>query len=114
MREAWWRSTRNGTSMRFCCRAPGPPRSTHDCGSWWRAAVGSAINRPSARWYSRAELHFIRTRLIGGQLSKVRRGDLRMGLPVGLLYDPTGNIVLDPDTGVQQAIRHVFTLFARI
>jgi DNA invertase Pin-like site-specific DNA recombinase len=62
---------------------------------------------------SEAELHFIRARLIGGQLSKARRGELRMPLPVGLVYDPTGKVVLDPDTGVQQAIRHVFTLFAR-
>src|ERR1700741_1697954 len=62
---------------------------------------------------SEAELHFIRARFIGGQLSKARRGELRMGLPVGLVYDPTGKVVLDPDTGVQQAIRHVFTLFAR-
>jgi hypothetical protein len=58
-------------------------------------------------------LHFIRARLIGGQRSKARRGELRMGLPVGLAYDPAGNVVLDPDTGVQQAIRHVFSLFAR-
>ena len=63
---------------------------------------------------SEAELHFIRTRLIGGQLSKARRGELQMPLPVGLVYDPTGTVVLDPDTGVQQAIRHLFTLFARI
>ncbi len=62
---------------------------------------------------SEAELHFIRARLIGGQLSKARRGELQMGLPVGLVYDPVGKVVLDPDTGVQQAIRHVFTLFAR-
>jgi DNA invertase Pin-like site-specific DNA recombinase len=62
---------------------------------------------------SEAELHFIRARLIGGQLSKARRGELQMGLPVGLVYDPAGKVVLDPDAGVQQAIRHVFTLFAR-
>jgi DNA invertase Pin-like site-specific DNA recombinase len=62
---------------------------------------------------SEAELHFIRARLIGGQLSKARRGELRMGLPVGLVYDPAGRVVLDPDSGVQQAIRQVFTLFAR-
>ncbi|WP_176217354.1 recombinase family protein [Mycobacterium avium] len=62
---------------------------------------------------SEAELHFIRARLIAGQLSKARRGEPRMGLPVGLIYDPAGNIVLDPDSGVQQAIRQVFTLFAR-
>src|SRR4029077_17481899 len=51
--------------------------------------------------------------LMGGQRSKARRGELQMPLPVGLVYDPAGNVVLDPDTGVQQAIRHVFTLFAR-
>ena len=62
---------------------------------------------------SEAELHFIRARLIGGQLSKARRGELQMALPVGLVYDPAGKVVLDPDTGVQQAIRHLFTLFAR-
>ena len=62
---------------------------------------------------SEAELHFIRARLIGGQLSKARRGELRMPLPVGLVYDPADKIVLDPDTGVQQAIQHVFALFAR-
>src|SRR6476620_7385247 len=62
---------------------------------------------------SEAELHFIRARLVGGQLSKARRGELQMGLPVGLVYDPGGKVVLDPDTGVQQAIQHLFTLFAR-
>jgi hypothetical protein len=62
---------------------------------------------------SEAELHFIRARLIGGQLSKARRGELAMALPVRLVYDPTAKVVLDPDTGVQQAIRHLFTLFAR-
>src|SRR5829696_2511992 len=62
---------------------------------------------------SEAELHFIRARLIGGQLSKARRGELQMPLPVGLVYDPAGKVVLDPDSGVQQAIRHVFSLFAR-
>jgi DNA invertase Pin-like site-specific DNA recombinase len=55
---------------------------------------------------SEAELHFIRARLRGGQLSAARRGELRMGLPVGLVYDGAGHIVLDPDTGVQDAIRH--------
>ncbi len=62
---------------------------------------------------SEAELHFIRARLRGGQLSKARRGELPMILPVGLVYDPTGKTVLDPDAGVQQAIRHLFVVFAR-
>jgi DNA invertase Pin-like site-specific DNA recombinase len=62
---------------------------------------------------SEAELHFIRARLRGGQLSKARRGELRMALPVGLVYDPAGNVALDPDTSVQHAIRHVFASFER-
>ena len=62
---------------------------------------------------SEAELHFIRARLVGGQLSKARRGELQMPLPVGLVYDPAGKVVLDPDTGVQQTIRQLFMLFAR-
>jgi DNA invertase Pin-like site-specific DNA recombinase len=52
---------------------------------------------------SEAELHFIRARLRG----------LRMGLPVGLVYDSAGHVVLDPDAGVQQALRHLFAVFAR-
>jgi hypothetical protein len=36
-----------------------------------------------------------------------------MALPVGLVYDPAGKVVLDPDSGVQQAIRHLFAVFAR-
>jgi DNA invertase Pin-like site-specific DNA recombinase/DNA-binding transcriptional regulator YiaG len=62
---------------------------------------------------SEAELHFIRARLRGGQLSKARRGELKMGLPVGLVYDPSDKIVLDPDAGVREAIAHLFAVFAR-
>jgi len=62
---------------------------------------------------SEAELHFIRARLQGGILSKARRGELQMPLPVGLVYDPAGNVVLDPDQSVQHALRHVFTTFQR-
>ena len=49
-----------------------------------------------------AELHFIRARLQGGILSKARRGELPMPLPVGLVYDPAGKVVLDPDSAVQR------------
>ncbi|MHB1447273.1 MAG: recombinase family protein, partial [Acidimicrobiales bacterium] len=62
---------------------------------------------------SEAELHFIRARLRGGQLSKARRGELAMALPVGLVYDPAGKVTLDPDAGVQHAVRHLFATFAR-
>src|SRR6204780_3555113 len=61
---------------------------------------------------SEAELHFIKARLRGGVLSKARRGELQMPLPVGLVSDPSGHVVLDPDTAVQQALRHLFATFA--
>ena len=62
---------------------------------------------------SEAELHFIRARLRGGQLSKARRGELKIALPVGLVHDPAGRVVLDPDTGVRDAVAHLFTVFHR-
>ena len=60
---------------------------------------------------SEYELHFIRARLRGGQLSRARRGELIMPLPVGLVYDPAGHVILDPDTAIQGALRHLFTTF---
>lgn len=62
---------------------------------------------------SEAELHFLRARLRGGILSKARRGELPLPLPVGLVYDPAGKVALDPDQGVQQALRHLFATFER-
>ena len=60
---------------------------------------------------SEAELHFIRARLRGGQISKARRGELIMPLPIGLVYDAAGHVILDPDTAIQGALRHLFTTF---
>jgi DNA invertase Pin-like site-specific DNA recombinase len=62
---------------------------------------------------SEAELHFIRARLQSGILSKARRGELPMPLPVGLVYDSAQKVVLDPDRAVQDALRHLFATFAR-
>jgi len=62
---------------------------------------------------SEAELHVLRARLIGGQLAKARRGELETPLPVGLVYDATGKVVLDPDQAVQEAIRQFFETFRR-
>ncbi|MBV9536952.1 MAG: recombinase family protein [Solirubrobacterales bacterium] len=63
---------------------------------------------------SEAELHFIRARLQGGILSKARRGELPMPLPVGLVGDSASRVMLDPDAGVQQAVRHLLDTFARM
>jgi DNA invertase Pin-like site-specific DNA recombinase len=62
---------------------------------------------------SEAELHWLRQRLWGGKLAKAERGQLRFRLPVGLVYDPTGHVVLDPDQEVSEAVRLVFALFAQ-
>lgn len=62
---------------------------------------------------SEAELHLLRARLRGGVLSKARRGELAAPLPVGFVYDPAGNVTLDPDAGVRQAIRRLFATFGR-
>ena len=60
---------------------------------------------------SEAELHVLRARLLGGQRSKARRGELVMGLPIGLVYDCLGAVILDPDQQIQQALRLVFDSF---
>jgi len=60
---------------------------------------------------SEAELHFIRARLRGGVLSKARRGELILPLPVGLAYDGAGHVILEPDTAIRGAVAHLFTLF---
>lgn len=62
---------------------------------------------------SEAELHVLRARLQGGIRNKARRGELRMALPVGLIYNPAGQPVLDPDQQVQGAVQLVFETFAR-
>ena len=61
---------------------------------------------------SEAELHFIRARLRGGIISKARRGELITPLPVGLVYDAAGHVILDPDTAVRAALAHLFATFA--
>ena len=60
---------------------------------------------------SEAELHFIKARLRGGQLSKARRGELIMPLPVGLVYDAAHHVILDPDAAVRGALTHLFASF---
>ena len=62
---------------------------------------------------SEAELHLLKARLRGGQLTKARSGELMMPLPVGLVYDAAGRVVLDPDQGVRDAVAHLFATFAR-
>ena len=60
---------------------------------------------------SEAELHLLRSRLLGGKLKKASQGRLRSRPPTGLVYDPEGRVVFDPDEQIQQAIRLIFDLF---
>jgi len=61
---------------------------------------------------SEAELHWLHCRLIGGKLEKAQHGALRWRLPVGLVYEATGQIVFDPDEEIQAVVRQVFAVFA--
>ena len=62
---------------------------------------------------SEAELHMLRARLRGGLLAKARRGELRIGLPVGLVYDPLDRVVLHPDAQVRDTLHLFFRTFFR-
>ena len=64
---------------------------------------------------SEAELHMIRQRLDGGIRNKAKRGELRRGLPVGLVWgEGDGEVLLDPDEAVQGAIQTIFDRFAEL
>jgi DNA invertase Pin-like site-specific DNA recombinase len=62
---------------------------------------------------SEAELHILKARLVGGVLNKAQRGELKMPLPVGLIYDEEDKVILDPDQQVQRALRTFFAAFER-
>jgi DNA invertase Pin-like site-specific DNA recombinase len=62
---------------------------------------------------SEAELHVLRARLLGGIRNKAARGELRTGLPVGLVWGETdGEVGWHPDEAVTGVLRAVFERFA--
>ena len=63
---------------------------------------------------SEAELHVLRGRLLGGILTKAKRGELRTPLPVGFVYNSAGEVILDPDKQIQQSIHLFYKTFLRI
>lgn len=62
---------------------------------------------------SELELHTIRSRLTAGLLAKAERGELALNLPIGLLRDPSGIVVKDPDLAVQERLELVFEMFLK-
>jgi hypothetical protein len=62
---------------------------------------------------SEMELHILRARLDGGIRNKAARGELRRGLPVGLIWgEADGEILMHPDEAVTGVIAAIFGRFA--
>ena len=62
---------------------------------------------------SKAELHVLKARLVGGVLNKAQRAELKLPLPVGLVDDDNQKVTLDPNQQVQQSLRVFFATFGR-
>jgi DNA invertase Pin-like site-specific DNA recombinase len=62
---------------------------------------------------SEAELHFLKSRMIGGRRNKARRGAFRIRLPVGYVWEE-GEIRLDPDERIRDAVKLFFACFERL
>ena len=59
------------------------------------------------------ELSVMKTRLRTGAEAKAARGELKFIIPPGFVHDHAGQIVLDPDRRIQQAIRLAFDQYDR-
>ena len=60
---------------------------------------------------SEAELHLLKMRMEEGRMRQVERGELRQGLPTGLVRLPNKQVVKDPDDQVRHTIELVFSKF---
>jgi DNA invertase Pin-like site-specific DNA recombinase len=61
---------------------------------------------------SAAELHVLAGRLQESKRAAARRGELRMRLPIGYVYDAERHLVCDPHEEVRTAVADVFAAFA--
>ena len=52
--------------------------------------------------------------MLAGKRAKAQRGELALQLPVGLVREPHGTVVKDPDREVQERIALVFGTFLRV
>jgi DNA invertase Pin-like site-specific DNA recombinase len=60
---------------------------------------------------SAVELHVLAQRMQEAKRAAARRGELRLPLPVGYVYDIDGQIAMDPDQEIQAAVADVFRAF---
>jgi DNA invertase Pin-like site-specific DNA recombinase len=63
---------------------------------------------------SEYELSIFRQRSLAARDSKAKRGELRFGLPPGFCWNELGQLEMDPDERVTQAIRLIFTKFREL
>ena len=63
---------------------------------------------------SEFELGILRTRLVEAVRAKARRGELRISVPIGFLWDRDEEVRFDPDLRVQEVIRLVFRKFEEL
>jgi len=78
------------------------------------------LNNPSDRLIigvkgsmSEMELSTIKLRLKEGSIQKEKRGELKITLPPGYIYDQNNKIVTDPDKRVRVAITQMLSLFKK-
>ena len=62
---------------------------------------------------SEAELHYLHARMKGGLDNKARRGELKIPIPIGYVYDDFDQIIKDPDENVQAILNLIFDTYAR-
>ena len=79
-----------------------------------RAAPTAACFSGLKGTISELELHTIRSRLTAGLLAKAERGELALTLPIGLMRDPSGVVVKDPDMAVQERLGLVFQIVPEV
>src|SRR5436305_5207854 len=60
---------------------------------------------------SEFELGLLRARMIDAARGQARRGELRIGVPVGYVWHREAGLGLDPDLRLQEAIRLIFGRF---
>jgi DNA invertase Pin-like site-specific DNA recombinase len=60
---------------------------------------------------SEAELHILKQRMYQGRLTKARRGELAIPVPIGYVRRPSGEVTFDPDEQVQTVVRLIFRQF---
>ena len=63
---------------------------------------------------SEFELGVLRARMLDAARAKAARGELRIGVPIGYVWDRQTGLGFDPDVRVQEAVRQIFARFREL